>query len=464
MSFYKLQLMNGTSMAAPHVCGAVALLMSGLKQRDILFTPFSIKRGLSVSAKHLPDVCHYGQGHGLLQVEKAFEHLVANGKEVDNRVRFAVTCHAGSNGSKGIHLRDISSVDKPMEVPVKVEPVFLNPDEVAAEDKIDFNLRFGLTCDAGWITHPKHLDLMYTARHFLINVDPSGLKSGVHSAYVKAYEAGDPDKGPLFEIPITVVKPEPITEIPRPRIAHDNVVFTPGMIKRHFVKVPKGATWATVTVQSNETKAVGKFALHTVQLIPKKVVRTFENHKMFTLNEVGEWSFSFAVRGGFVLEVLLAKWWANIGNLDVSYNVTFYGLNPEAKEIVFHGADAIVRVDVTSDLHLEEAQPEAKLKHLVQNFRPVESKVIALGERDIIPPHRTIFELQSSYNFNVAKGTEITPNVAILSDVLYESEFISQLWMLYNSRKQLIGYGDAYANKYSLKVTWIEFQIGLYLT
>ena len=62
------QLMNGTSMASPHVCGAVALLLSGLKARGLSWSPFSVKRALAATAKPLPSVCHYGQGNGLLQV------------------------------------------------------------------------------------------------------------------------------------------------------------------------------------------------------------------------------------------------------------------------------------------------------------------------------------------------------------------------------------------------------------
>ena len=60
--------MNGTSMASPHTAGAVSLLLSGMKQKKAGFSPFSVKRAISVTAKALPHLCHYGQGHGLLQV------------------------------------------------------------------------------------------------------------------------------------------------------------------------------------------------------------------------------------------------------------------------------------------------------------------------------------------------------------------------------------------------------------
>ena len=62
---------------------------------------------------------------------------------------------------------------------------------------------------------------------------------------------------------------------------------------------------------------------------------------MFTLNEHGEWSHGISVRGGYILEVCLAKWWANIGNVECSYSVTFHGLSPEGREqeVLFHKVD-----------------------------------------------------------------------------------------------------------------------------
>jgi len=56
---------------------------------------------------------------------------------------------------------------------------------------------------------------------------------------------------------------------------------------------------------------------------------------------------------GYILEVCLAKWWANIGNVDLSYSVTFQGVVPEPREIVLHAAESIARVDLTSRAQVE---------------------------------------------------------------------------------------------------------------
>jgi tripeptidyl-peptidase-2 len=105
-----------------------------------------------------------------------------------------------------------------------------------------------------------------------------------------------------------------------------------------------------------------------------------------------------------------------------------------------------------STILLLQVQPEIKLKNSVQNHRPTESKVIPLGSRDVIPPSRPIYELLLTYNFSVSKATEITPQFPWMCDLLYESEFESQLWMLYNSHKQLVACGDAYAPRWAAKV------------
>lgn len=85
----------------------------------------------------------------------------------------------------------------------------------------------------------------------------------------------------------------------------------------------------------------------------------------------------------------------------------------------------------------------------MQHYRPNESKIAPLRARDIIPPSRQIYELQLTYTFHSAKSTEVTPNAALLSDLLYESEYESQMWMIYDSNKQLISCGDAYPSKVS---------------
>ncbi len=72
--------MNGTSMASPNCCGAVALLLSGLKAQKTAYSPYSVRRALQNTAQPVADTEVFAQGPGLLQVDKAFDYLEANAK------------------------------------------------------------------------------------------------------------------------------------------------------------------------------------------------------------------------------------------------------------------------------------------------------------------------------------------------------------------------------------------------
>uniref|UniRef100_A0A0K2T109 Tripeptidyl-peptidase 2 n=1 Tax=Lepeophtheirus salmonis TaxID=72036 RepID=A0A0K2T109_LEPSM len=442
------QLMHGTSMASPHACGASACILSGLKQKGVQYSPFNFKRALANTAQYIKDHCEFAQGNGLMQVEKAFNHMVEYGEAVERDVRFVVSCNSGS---KGIHLRDRKAL-KASEITVKITPIFLNQESQPADRKIKFNIQLSFSCDASWVKYPTYLDLMYDGRHIIVHVDPTGLPPGPHTAFIKAYNFKNVEQGCLFEVPITVIRNESLIDFPRPHLELKNTPFKPGTIKRHFISVPEHATWAVINVRSAEKVGTGKFILHTVQLLPKRSVRTMENQKIVALSETEDFTHGISVRGGFTIEICLAKFWSNLGAINVSYSVTFYGVKTDSREIMMHGGEGIHRFQIFSDLHDEEVQPEIKLKNSVQVLRPSESCISPLKERDILPNNSTIYELELTYNFSIPKQTEITPNIPLLSSVLYESEYESQLWMLYDSNKQLISSGDAYPSHWSSKV------------
>ncbi|QQP38425.1 Uncharacterized protein FKW44_018993, partial [Caligus rogercresseyi] len=431
------QLMNGTSMASPNACGASASILSGLKQKG---------RALANTASFIEGHCPYAQGNGLIQVEKVFEHVVEHNQNEERDVRFSVSCNSGA---KGIHLRDVNA-NKASEYTVKITPILLDQENQPADRKIKFNLKLAFLCDALWVKCPKHLDLMYDGRHIVLHVDPTGLPPGPHSAYVKAYNTQRIDQGCLFEIPLTVIRTEPLKDFPRPCIELKDVAFKPGFIKRHFLSVPEHATWAVINVYSAEKAVSGKlFFTH---------VRVMENQKVVTLSETGDFSTGISVKGGFTLEVCLAKFWSNLGSINVSYSITFYGVKCDSKDIMMHGGEGIHRFQISSELHDEEI----KLKNTVQVVRPSDSSISPLKERDILPNNITIYGLELVYNFSIHKAGEITPDIPMLSNVLYESEFESQFWMLFDSNKQVIATGDAYPSHWSAKLHSSSLLIFLY--
>ena len=65
-----------------------------------------------------------------LKMDAAFDHLCKFAPSAaDNKVRYAVSC--GQHSTKGIHFRKSLKATKKQEVPVKIEPFFLDNDEAS---------------------------------------------------------------------------------------------------------------------------------------------------------------------------------------------------------------------------------------------------------------------------------------------------------------------------------------------
>ena len=58
---------------------------------------------------------------------------------------------------------------------------------------------------------------------------------------------------------------------------------------------------------------------------------------------------------------------------------------------------------------------------------------------------------------------QVSPKACLLNDVLYESSFESQLWMLFDTNKQLLATGDAFYRKYSCKLDKGDYILRLHV-
>ncbi|XP_055627054.1 tripeptidyl-peptidase 2 isoform X2 [Toxorhynchites rutilus septentrionalis] len=454
----KAQLMNGTSMAAPHVAGSVALLLSGLKQKNINYTAFSIKRALWNTATRIDYVDKFAQGNGLLNVEKAFENLTSYSGLVENDLRFAIS--VGNNAAKGIHMRQ-GLLTKPEDFNVSIEPVFFNEKYASAADKISFNVRLTLIPSEPWIQCGSFLDLCYSARTISVKVDPTGLTTGVHKASIKAYDSSSVDKGVLFEIPVTLV--QPIVVDPKTfEYSHTEAIpCKPNTILRNFFLVPKYATWAVLEMTSADIKDTvgGKFLIHTMQILPMKYCKALETQKILPVNSVSTTVHPFKVAGDNILEVCIAKYWSNFGTVPLKFSIKFHGISPLNGNLM-HSACGIHRIDLTT-LSTEEVLPSVSLKSAAMVLKPTDTKITPLTVRDVIHPGRQIYQNILTYALHLNKSQEIAFYTPLFSSVLYESEFESQFWMLFDSNKMMIGCGDAYSNDSYLKLEKGDYMIRL---
>ncbi|MFJ2090595.1 S8 family serine peptidase [Streptomyces sp. NPDC087901] len=84
---------NGTSMAAPQVAGAAALLLSAAKSRNVESGPTALRAVLTGTATHIDGVPTTAQGTGLVDIPAAWKQL-SKGVNVDNYDVSAPVCSA----------------------------------------------------------------------------------------------------------------------------------------------------------------------------------------------------------------------------------------------------------------------------------------------------------------------------------------------------------------------------------
>lgn len=141
----------------------------------------------------------------------------------------------------------------------------------AQQRKISFEMAFDVSTDApSWVSVPTNFMLMSNGRSFKIDVDPSQLSPGLHTAKVNGKDAATPNRGPMFSVPITVVKPLPAQQ----RFDFGNVTLQPAQVQRYFLTPPAGSTWVDVTItdtrpSTSQDGSSRLIVLHAVQLLPR---------------------------------------------------------------------------------------------------------------------------------------------------------------------------------------------------
>jgi tripeptidyl-peptidase-2 len=437
--------MNGTSMASPNACGAVALLVSGMKAAKKQYSPYSVRRAIQNTARFIENADTFAQGPGLIQVDKAFSHLVAHADATAEQLRFDVTISSRGN-ARGLYLREPAETQRASETTVRVRPVF--PEDSKSRSKADFEMRIALEATQQWIETGGHLVLTSGGRTFSLRVDSGELDPGVHVGEVLGYDDAHRERGPLFRVPVTVVRPvEPSeTDSARDVAWSESVEFEPGDVVRRFLAVPAGATWADLVLKlEDDTGARRRFIFHTVQATPGRSFEAAEAKQYVSLDSQHRTIRSFPVEPGRMLELCLSQYWSSLGASTVACEVTFHGLVPSDREITIAPGSRTTRVNVASPLHAERLAPVAELKTWRQILRPTASVVRALSQqRDRLTNGRQVYELVLTYNFDQKSAGSVTPRFPANDDLLYDSRFGTQLLSIFDEANRRVVTDDIF--------------------
>ena len=490
----RMQLMNGTSMASPCACGGLALLLSALKAEGQAITPARVRRAVENTALRLDSedpsaVLTYGRG--LLQISDAHSYLQkGQGSHLDEvlsdlRLEVSTRRSDGASTGRGMYLRDPADAAKPTTWSIEIKPE-LKEDAAVVAGKLEIDLKMKISCTADWVKIPELLLLHHNGRSFEVEIDPTGLPEGLHYAEIQGFEIGSEWRGPLFRVPITVIRPlmlvsqpgailTPVKSADQPtgRVfsQHGFVVvlgserFDAGRELRRFVAVPHGATWAELKIKAVDSDTPKSFMVRATMIRPQTRYGDSEHRAFVQLLPHGENTATFAVAQGTTLEITIAQFWSSLGTAFLEMELTFHGVEISASNgtgLVLDGSGGPVKIIARAPLMREKIKPVAKLDVLRIPLRPTDSSLAPLkAPRDVLPKGRTIHRLVLTYKLSLSEGGKVTPRVPLLNRHVYESEIEAQMYFIRDENKQLLGVGDIYPEAATLKKGDYTIQLNL---
>ncbi|KAI9279744.1 hypothetical protein BY458DRAFT_501519 [Sporodiniella umbellata] len=459
----KLDLKNGTSMSSPNACGCISLLVSALKAQNIEYTPYRLKNAVVQSGKSVDDPL----GVGFIQVDKAYEYLESYKDRKDLDLLFKITVQ--KRGLKrGIYLREIEETSQVQYITTKVQPQFMGESDPENpkynEDKFNYEARVALIASESWITVPDYLYIHSGGNAFQIKVDPTSLSENkFHYGEVYGYDTTAPERGPLFRVPVSVVKPRLSTN---GTVEIKKIAFSPGDISRNFVQVPEGSTYCELVIKSHSPveTSPARFMLHLLQLIPKENQKSKHAYSFL----LGDGSFGnpsseaqvvkkrFSIRANFTLEVCLAQFWSALGKHVVDVTLNFHGVQVTGNLANGKGnirlEPELTRLDVCAPLRREDAlNAKVSFSNLRKYIRPSESSITPMHpDRDTLPSSLVTYQLVLQYSFNIDAATNIIARFPTVMNRLYEHFLAGVFGIVYDAQRQVVGYLDVFDQKIKL--------------
>lgn len=379
---------NGTSMSAPSLAGAGALLVSAAKQAGIAHSPPRIRAALMNSAQFIPEIEPWAQGAGLAKLLPAWNHLEANSKEPlwDHLYDVRAGVNTYFNGP-GIYLRDILPAGK-RETQVQVTPRFM--ERVRNPEKFAIDTDIVLRATAEWIQIPKYARMANgTLRLYPIldipEWDPSELGNPPLYGEIHGLLASNPDAGPLFRVPVTVVRAQGTDRANQHRTKFEATLGA-GKLHRTYFKVPLQSNRLKVRLTGKtDDNITRRFMVHAVTLTAPHSFYNLHYKNYVALKGGEETELSIPVAPGKVCELVLHQVWNSAGDLSLSADLQFTGLESSQHMIHFRGSDRIAPLTLTS-AHTMEVKVEGELDQARYSRMPRKTEFLPTDSRTNFPP------------------------------------------------------------------------------
>ncbi|PVU96562.1 hypothetical protein BB560_005799, partial [Smittium megazygosporum] len=274
-----------------------------------------------------------------------------------------------------------------------------------------------------------------------------------------AFDSDHPEAGPVFSIPVTVLKPIEIDHTAQ--VFYQNLCFKPTELKRWYIQVPTGATKMVVTVSSKNlnASAPANFIINCCQLLPQERFSAHEYQKYFMIAQGSYESGTDSVQkvehlvdvvGGVTIEVVLGQFWSQFDSHEIDVKMEFNGLQILESEgcsssIFIDGNIPSNRICLKSDLRrTDNITPSISLTNVRKPLQPASAEIKSFcSKRDLLPNKLPIYGLYLTYKVSLDKG-KVVFRFPACDNFIYDSWFEDKMIQIYNSNKKNIGVFSVY--------------------
>ncbi|QDU98736.1 S8 family serine peptidase [Lignipirellula cremea] len=436
--------MNGTSMASPSASGSAALLLSGLKQAEIPYSPASVRRALQNTARPIAGSDPFSQGPGLLQIERAFAFLEENSAAAGELLRFLIEV-GGKQGTRGVYLREKTDTAAVVAHSIEVKPIF--PRSTGAPERQSLDMRFRLRPTADWVRCGEFLAMNSSGRRFEALIDPTALAPGAHYAEIEGIDTAHPERGPVFRVPVTAI----ITESPPSLEKPARLEFSPGGVSRHFLSPPAGANRLEIVLHLAESATPQSYQLHCVQADDARMGADANQAQSVRLQPGETKRLQLPILPEKTLEVCLAQNWNSLGDSALEWSVQFGGVASSTGTVLLTPG-GVARLDTIAGPHRESLKPQAALTHRRYWLAPQKHTIRPLvAELDRAPGEDPVYELQLEYALKLAKKASLTVRLPANDRLFYASPWVGYLSHISNKAGRLLATDDFRPEEVTLK-------------
>lgn len=438
---------NGTSMAAPSAAGAGALLLSAAKQLGLETTPERIKAAFMNTARSVyrdP----FAEGAGLIQVGPALDFLRETAAEPAWDLHYELQGPDGTfRSGPGLYLRE-TLTDSRIEVPITVRPHFAESSDhsTAYQWEADALLR----TSADWLQAPQYVRLANGNERLTLTIDATKLPPAGVPAYAEltAHLAGDPERGPLFRFPVTIIQPEPLSHPVENR--HEGIYpLKAGETQRIFLQAPKRADRMALTVKlpDDGTLVQRLFVTNVLSLASDATFEEANLTRYERLQPGQEKTFWANVHPGQVVEITLNQYWSSPGAYEIELEAQFEGVDASEQTLVV-GRNYDFTGLRLQPLKAFRGSVEANLEQAVWSRFPNQTERFPGDPRMTFPPAPgeetpyTPVRLRQTFEIELEEATTVTLAQGRPFDVF--QEYGGDFYTLYDAQGRLLHAGASW--------------------